>query len=144
MSGQPTLASPPCPIQFSTLFCMMAERTSDRTDLPAVLAFIFGAIVIVASIGSLLLTLFAVISLWIGATMTQLLSNVSSFEMYLFAIPAIMLGSILFLGGLILLLEPRNKNDAETLAAIRKALERPGDDFTNGKPPGGGVERRAD
>ena len=112
MSGQPTLASPPCPIQFSTLFCMMAERTSDRTDLPAVLAFIFGAIVIVASIGSLLLTLFAVISLWIGATMTQLLSNVSSFEMYLFAIPAIMLGSIFFLGGLILLLEPRNKNDA--------------------------------
>ena len=121
----------------------MAEGTSDRTDLPAVLAFIFGAIVIVASIGSLLLTLFAVISLWI-ATMTQLLSNVSSFEMYLFAIPAIMLGSILFLGGLILLLEPRNKNDAETLAAIRKALERPGDDFTNGRPPGGGVERRAD
>ena len=59
------LASPPCPIQFSTLFCMMAERTSDRTDLPATLAFIFGAIVIVASIGSLLLTLFAVVGIHI-------------------------------------------------------------------------------
>jgi hypothetical protein len=44
---------------------MMAERTSDRTDLPAVLAFFFGAIVIVASIGSLLLTLFAVIGIHI-------------------------------------------------------------------------------
>ena len=55
----------PCPVQFSTLVCMMAERTSDRTDLPAVLAFIFGAIVIVASIGSLLLTLFAVIGIHI-------------------------------------------------------------------------------
>jgi hypothetical protein len=31
------------------------------------------------------------------------------FEMYLFAIPAIMLGSILFLGGIVLLLEPRNE-----------------------------------
>jgi hypothetical protein len=28
--------------------------------------------------------------------------------------PAIMLGSILFIGGIILLLEPRKKNDAET------------------------------
>jgi hypothetical protein len=65
VKGNPALASPPCPIQFSTLFCMMAERTSDRTDLPAVLAFFFGAIVIVASIGSLLLTLFAVIGIHI-------------------------------------------------------------------------------
>jgi hypothetical protein len=45
--------------------------------------------------------------------MIQSLSNFSSFEMYLFAIPAIMLGSILFLGGIVLLLEPRNKSDAE-------------------------------
>jgi multisubunit Na+/H+ antiporter MnhC subunit len=43
----------------------MAERTSDHTDLPAVLAFIFGAIVIVVSIGSFLLTLFAVIGILI-------------------------------------------------------------------------------
>ena len=60
--------------------------------------------------------------------MIQSLSNFSSFGMYLFAIPAIMLGSILCLGGIILLLEPRNKNDAETLAEIRKALQRPGDE----------------
>jgi hypothetical protein len=72
--------------------------------------------------------------------MDQLLSNLSSFEMYLIAIPAIMLGGILFLGGIILLLEPRNKNDAETLAAIRKALERAGDEFTNDKRPGRGMK----
>ena len=48
--------------------------------------------------------------------------------------PAIMLGSILLLGGIILLLEPRKKTDAETLAEIRKALER-GDEFTNGNRP---------
>ena len=35
----------------------MTERTSDRKDLATVLAFIFGAIVIVASLGSLVLTL---------------------------------------------------------------------------------------
>ena len=58
--------------------------------------------------------------------MIQSLSNFSSFEMYLLAIPAIMLGSILFLGGIVLLLEARNKSDAETLAEIRKALERRG------------------
>jgi len=57
--------------------------------------------------------------------MIQSLSNFSSFEMYLFAIPAIMLGSILFLGGIVLLLEPRNKSDAETLA-----------EATSGEPPG--------
>jgi hypothetical protein len=68
--------------------------------------------------------------------MIQSLSNFSSFGMYLFAIPAIMLGSILFLGGIILLLEPRNKNDAETLAEIRKALERPGDNLANDTRPG--------
>jgi hypothetical protein len=56
------------------------------------------------------------------------LSNLSPLETYLIAVPAIMLGSILFLGGIILLLEPRNKNDAETLAAIRKDLEKAGVD----------------
>ena len=45
-----------------------------------------------------------------------------------------MLGSILFLGGIVLLLEPRNESDAETLAEIRKALERPGDEFARNRP----------
>ena len=71
--------------------------------------------------------------------MIQSLSNFSSFEMYLFAIPAIMLGSILFLGGIVLLLEPRNKSDAETLAEIRKALERRGDELANDTRPGDGA-----
>jgi hypothetical protein len=43
----------------------MTERTSDRKDLAAVLAFISGAIVIVVSLGSLVLTLFAVIGIHI-------------------------------------------------------------------------------
>ena len=68
--------------------------------------------------------------------MIQSLSNFSSFEMYLFAIPAIMLGSILFLGGIVFLLEPRNESDAETLAEIRKALERRGDELGNDTRPG--------
>jgi hypothetical protein len=54
--------------------------------------------------------------------MAQWLSALSPFETYLIAMPAIMFGSILFLGGIILLLEPRKKDDAETLAEIRKAL----------------------
>ena len=45
-----------------------------------------------------------------------------------------MLGSILLLAGIILLLEPRKKTDAETLAEIRKALERPGDEFARNRP----------
>ena len=68
--------------------------------------------------------------------MIQSLSNFSSFEMYRFAIPAIMLGSILFLGGIVLLLEPRNESDAETLAEIRKALECRGDELGNDTRPG--------
>jgi hypothetical protein len=43
-----------------------------------------------------------------------------------------MLGAILFLGGIILLLEPRNENDAEKLAAIR-ALEKAGAEVDDGK-----------
>ena len=62
--------------------------------------------------------------------MDQWLSTFSPFETYLIAAPAIMLGAILFLGGIILLLEPRDKNDAEKLAAIRKALEKAGAEFT--------------
>jgi len=58
--------------------------------------------------------------------MDEWISNLSPFETYLIAVPAIMLGSILFLGGIILLLEPRTRNDAETLVAIRKALEKAG------------------
>jgi hypothetical protein len=44
-----------------------------------------------------------------------------------------MLGAILFLGGIIALLEPRNKNDAEKLAAIRRALEKAGAKLNDGK-----------
>jgi hypothetical protein len=36
-----------------------------------------------------------------------------------------MLDAILFLGGIILLLEPRNENDAEKLAAIRSNCTSP-------------------
>ena len=67
--------------------------------------------------------------------MDQWLSNLSPFEIYLIAAPAIMLGAILFLGGVILLLEPRNKNDAEKLAAIRRALEKAGAELNDGKHP---------
>ena len=67
------------------------------------------------------------------AKMDQWVSNLSPFEVYLIAAPAIMLGAILFLGGIILLLEPRNKNDAEKLAAIRRALEKAGAELNDGK-----------
>jgi hypothetical protein len=67
--------------------------------------------------------------------MDQWLSNLSPLETYLIAVPAIMLGSILFLGGIILLLERRNKNDAETLAAIRRDPEEAGAEF-NGERQG--------
>jgi hypothetical protein len=50
--------------------------------------------------------------------MDQWVSKLSPFEVYLIAAPAIMLGVILFLGGIILLLEPHNENDAEKLAAL--------------------------
>ena len=50
-------------------------------------------------------------------------SNLSPFETYLFAVPAIMVGAILFLGGIILLLEHLETNDAETLEEIRRDLE---------------------
>jgi hypothetical protein len=64
------------------------------------------------------------------AKMDQWLSNLSPFEIYLIAAPAIMLGAILFLGGIIALLEPRNKNDAEKL---RRALEKAGAKLNDGK-----------
>ena len=67
------------------------------------------------------------------------LSNLSPFETYLVALPAVMFGSILFLAGIILLFESRNKNDAETLEAIRKALEKAGAKF-NGVPTGRAVD----
>jgi hypothetical protein len=41
--------------------------------------------------------------------MDQWVSNLSPFEVYLIAAPAIMLGAILFFGGIILLLEPRKE-----------------------------------
>ena len=65
--------------------------------------------------------------------MDQWLSNLSPFEIYLIAAPAIMLGAILFLVGIILLLEPRNKNDAEKLTAIRRALEKARAELNDGK-----------
>jgi hypothetical protein len=67
----------------------------------------------------------------VGAKVDQWLSNLSPFETYLIAVPAIMLGSILFLGGIILLLGGRNKNDAETLEAIRKDLKKAGTEFSD-------------
>ena len=65
--------------------------------------------------------------------MDQWLSNLSPFETYLIAVPAIILGSILFLVGIILLLEPRKRNDAETLVAIRKALKKAGAELGDGE-----------
>jgi len=62
--------------------------------------------------------------------MDQWLLNFSPFEVYLIAVPAIMLGSILFLGGISLMKKKRKKNDDET-KAIRKALEKAGTEFNN-------------
>ena len=42
--------------------------------------------------------------------MKQWLLNMPVLESYLIAIPAIMVGSILLLGGIVLLLEPRHEN----------------------------------
>jgi len=47
-------------IAFHTSFPFMLERIVSLGDLPAVLAFIFGAVVIVVSLGSLFLTLLAI------------------------------------------------------------------------------------
>jgi len=47
-----------------------------------------------------------------------------------------MLGAILLVGGILLLLAPRNKNDAETLEAIRKELEKAGAEFNDGERQG--------
>jgi hypothetical protein len=46
----------------------------------------------------------------VGAKMNQWLLNLPVLESYLIAIPAIMAGSILLLGGIVLLLEPRHEN----------------------------------
>jgi hypothetical protein len=59
-----------------------------------------------------------------SSDMGQWLSNLSPLAIYLIAAPAIMLGAILLLGGIILLLEPRKMSDSEKLAAIKKVLER--------------------
>jgi hypothetical protein len=53
------------PLQFARLFCGMSERPLNPANLPAVLAFIFGAIVIAVSMGSFLLTVLAVIGIHI-------------------------------------------------------------------------------
>jgi hypothetical protein len=67
--------------------------------------------------------------------MGQWLSNLAPWEIYLIAAPSVMLGAILPVGGIILLLAPRNKNDAETLEAIRRALEKAGAELNHGKRP---------
>ena len=74
----------------------------------------------------------------VGTMLGEWLSNLSPFETYLIAVPAVMLGSILFLSGIILLLGGRNKNDAETLEAIRKDLEKAGTEFSGGERTGRG------
>ena len=56
--------------------------------------------------------------------MDQWLSNLPPYEVYLIAVPAVMLGAILLVGGIILLLERRKMSDAEKLAAIKKVLDR--------------------
>jgi hypothetical protein len=43
--------------------------------------------------------------------MNQWLQNLPAFETYLIAIPAILVGSILLIGGIVLLLETRHEND---------------------------------
>ena len=63
--------------------------------------------------------------------MGQWLSNLAPWEIYLIAAPSVMLGAILLVGGILPLLAPRNKNDAETLEAIRKELEKAGAEFND-------------
>lgn len=46
----------------------------------------------------------------VGAKMNQWLLNMPVIDSYLIAIPAIMVGSILLLGGIVLLFEPRHEN----------------------------------
>ena len=65
--------------------------------------------------------------------MGQWLSNLAPWEIYLIAAPSVMLGAILLVGGILPLLAPRNKNDAETLEAIRKELEKAGAEFNAGE-----------
>ena len=60
----------------------------------------------------------------LNANMEQWLSNLSPIETYLIAVPAVMLGSVLLVGGIVLLFEPRTMSDAEKLEAIRKLLQR--------------------
>ena len=68
--------------------------------------------------------------------MGQWLSNLAPWEIYLIAAPSVMLGAILLVGGIILLLAPRNMNDAEKLEAIRKELEKAGAEFNDGERQG--------
>ena len=60
----------------------------------------------------------------LDSNMDQWLSNLSPLEIYLIAVPAVMLGSVLLVGGIVLLFEPRTMSDAEKLDAIRKLLKR--------------------
>jgi hypothetical protein len=51
--------------------------------------------------------------------MTQWLLNLPPLESYLFAVPAVMLGAILFLGGVIRLLETRHHRNGGNGAQLR-------------------------
>jgi hypothetical protein len=49
-----------------------------------------------------------------GAKMNQWLLNLPPYESYLIAIPAIMVGSVLLVGAIILLFEPQHENDGDS------------------------------
>jgi hypothetical protein len=48
-----------------------------------------------------------------GAKMNQWLLNLPPFESYLIAIPAIMVGSVLLVGAIVLLFEPHDESDGD-------------------------------
>jgi hypothetical protein len=48
-----------------------------------------------------------------GAKMNQWLLNLPPFESYLIAIPAIMVGSVLLVGAIVLLFEPHDEGDRD-------------------------------
>jgi hypothetical protein len=48
-----------------------------------------------------------------GTDMDQWLLNLPPYESYLIAITAIMVGSVLLVGAIVLLFEPRDKNDSD-------------------------------
>lgn len=49
----------------------------------------------------------------IGAKMNQWLLNLPAYESYLIAIPAIMVGSVLLVGAIVLLFEPHDESERD-------------------------------